>query len=128
MAEHDAAESQILSVIRVWAAIAWADGALAPEEADGLRRLVRNAELTDEERAAAQHFVAQPVAMPETYLTSLTPLARRGVYRAGCRVAVVDHVFTQTERRMLDRLRELLGIPEEIAREIEAEVPGLVVT
>ncbi len=121
----DAAESQILNVIRVWAAIAWADGALAPAEAEGLRRLVRNAELTDEERAVAGRFVAEPVAMPETYLTSLTPLARRGVYRAGCRVAVVDHVFTQSERRMLDRLRDLLGIPEDLARQVEAEVPGL---
>jgi uncharacterized membrane protein YebE (DUF533 family) len=127
MAEAHADESQILTVIRVWAAIAWADGGLAPEETDGLRRLVRNADLTDEERAAATAFLARPVAMPETYLTSLTPLARRGIYRAGCRVAVVDHVFTRTERRMLDRLRELLGIEAEVAEEIEAEVPGLVV-
>jgi tellurite resistance protein len=122
----EAAESQILDVIRVWAAIAWADGALAPAEAEGLRRLVRNAELTGEERAAASRFVAEPVAMPETYLTNLSPLARHGVYRAACRVAVVDHVFTQSERRVLDRLRELLGIPEDGAREIEAGVPGLV--
>ncbi len=126
MAQAPAAESQILNVIRVWAAIAWADGALAPEEAEGLRRLVRNADLTDDERTAAWRFVSEPVAMPETYLTSLSPIARRGVYRAGCRVAVVDHVFTQNERRMLDRLRDLLGIPEDGAKEIEAEVPGLV--
>ena len=123
----EAAESLILNVIRVWAAIAWADGALAPAEADGLRRLVSSADLTDQERAAAARFVSEPVAMPGTYLTSLTPHARRGVYRAACRVAVVDHVFTQNERRMLDRVRDLLGIGEEDARDIEAEVPGLVV-
>lgn len=122
----DDAESQILDVIRVWAAIAWADGALAPAEAEGLRRLVQNADLTDAERVAARQFLDEPVAMPETYLTSLSPLARRGVYRAACRVAVVDHVFTQNERRMLDLLRDLLGIPEDGAKEIEAEVPGLV--
>lgn len=122
----EAADSLILNVIRVWAAIAWADGSLAAEEAEGLRRLVRNAELTDAERAAAGKFVTGPVAMPETYLTNLSPLARRGVYRAGCRVAVVDHVFTQNERRMLEQLRELLGIPEAQAKEIEAEVPGLI--
>jgi uncharacterized membrane protein YebE (DUF533 family) len=127
MAEAAEPESQILNVIRMWAAIAWADGVLAPSEADGLRRLIRTAELTEEERAAAAPFLAQPVAMPETYLTNLTPLARRGVYRAACRVAVVDHVFTHTERKMLDRLRELLGISEDIAQQIEAEVPGLVV-
>jgi uncharacterized tellurite resistance protein B-like protein len=127
MAEPEAVETQILNVIRVWAAIAWADGVLAPAEAEGLRRLVRNADLTDQERAAATRFLSEPVAMPETYLTNLSSVARRGVYRAGCKVAVVDHVFTHTERRTLDRLRDLLGIPEDDAKEIEAEVPGLIV-
>src|SRR5262245_32732046 len=119
------AESQILSVIRMWAAIAWADGELVDAEADGLRRLIRSAELGPDERAEATAMLDAKVAMPETYLTSLTPEARRGVYRAACRMAVVDHVLTNTERSMLDRVRELLAIPAEIAREIELEVPGL---
>jgi uncharacterized membrane protein YebE (DUF533 family) len=120
------AESQILSVIRMWAAIAWADGDLAEAESDGLRRLIRSADLTPEERTAATTLLDGPVALPETYLTTLTPEARRGVYRAACRMAIVDHVFTKTERTMLDRLREQLGIPAEVAQEIEADVPGLV--
>jgi uncharacterized membrane protein YebE (DUF533 family) len=37
-------------------------------------------------------------------------------------------VFTQSERRMLDRLRDLLGIPEDVAQQVEAEVPGLLST
>ncbi|HWO19984.1 MAG TPA: hypothetical protein VNO30_14455 [Kofleriaceae bacterium] len=121
----DPAESPILDVIRVWAAIAWADGALVPEEAEGLRRLVASAELTEEERAAAAQFLVSPVVLPEKYSVSLTPLARRGIYRAACRIAVVDHVFTRTERGVLDRLRELLGVPEDEARDIEAQIPGL---
>jgi uncharacterized membrane protein YebE (DUF533 family) len=40
-------------------------------------------------------------------------------------MAVVDHVFAHAERKMLDRLQGLLGIPSEIAVEIEADVPGL---
>ena len=119
-------ESQILDVIRVWAAIAWADGALSAEESEGLRRLVQSAELTDEERAAAAQFLVTPVALPEKYPTTLTPLARRGIYRAACRIAVVDHVFTRTERRLLERVQDLLAIPEAEAREIEAQIPGLV--
>ena len=47
------AETQILSVIRVWAAVAWADGVLAEAEADGMRRLIRSADLTPEEREIA---------------------------------------------------------------------------
>ena len=123
----EAEESQILNVIRVWAAIAWADGAPGPEESAGLRRLVRNADLSVEERKAAVRFLSEPVAMPELALAELSPLARRGIYRAGCLVAVVDHVFTRTERRMLNQLREQLDLTEATAKEIESEVPGLIV-
>lgn len=119
------AESQILSVIRVWAAIAWADGKLAEPEAEGLRRLIRSADLTDEEREASAKLLTAPVAMPDTFLSDLTEDARNGIYRAGCRIALVDHMFTQTERSMLDRLRALLGITEEHAKTIEGDVPGL---
>jgi hypothetical protein len=40
-------------------------------------------------------------------------------------MAVVDHVFSVTERALLDRMRNLLGVPAEIAQEIEADVPGM---
>lgn len=119
------AESQILSVIRIWAAVAWADGVMAPAEAESLDRLIRTAELGDDERAAARAFLDTRTELPETYLTDLTPPARRGVYRAACRMAVVDRELAATERALLDRLRGLLGIPADTARELEAEVPGV---
>ena len=49
------------------------------------------------------------------------------MYRAACRLAVVDRVFSVTERALLDRLRNGLGIPVDLAQQIEAEVPGLTV-
>jgi uncharacterized membrane protein YebE (DUF533 family) len=119
------AESQILSVIRVWAAVAWADGMLAEAEAEGMRRLVRSADLTDDERSAATAFLDQRVELPDLYLKNLNPESRRGIYRAACRMAVVDHVFAKAERKMLDRLQGMLGIPLDIAQEIEADVPGM---
>ena len=119
------AETQILSVIRVWAAVAWADGVLAEAEAEGLRRLVRTADLTTEERTAALTFLDTRIELPDVYLNNLNPEARRGIYRAACRMAVVDHVFAHAERKMLDRLQSLLGIPLNIAKEIEADVPGM---
>jgi uncharacterized membrane protein YebE (DUF533 family) len=118
-------ESQLLSVIRIWSAIAWADGVLAEAEAEGLRRLIRTADLTDDERATAGRFLEEQVTLPDTYLTALSPEARRGIYRAGCRMAIVDHVFSSSEHKLLKRLRGLLGIPDDIAKEIEADVPGL---
>lgn len=119
------AESQILSVIRMWAAVAWADGVMTETEVDSLSRLIRTAELTDEERAAALGFIDTRTGLPETYLTNLSPEARRGIYRAACRMAVVDHVFSVTERALLDRLRNLLGVPTDVALEIEADIPGV---
>lgn len=120
------AESQILSVIRMWAAVAWADGVMSRTEAESLSRLIRTADLTDDERAGARAFLASRTELPEAYLNNLSAEARRGVYRAACRMAVVDHEFSVTERALLDRLRDMLGIPAELALEIEAGVPGLV--
>jgi uncharacterized membrane protein YebE (DUF533 family) len=119
------AESQILSVIKVWAAVAWADGMLAEAEAEGMRRLIRTADLTGDERATAMSYLDQRVDMPELYLKNLSPESRRGIYRAACRMAVVDHVFATAERKLLDRLQTVLGIPMDIAQEIEADVPGM---
>jgi uncharacterized membrane protein YebE (DUF533 family) len=118
-------ESQVSSVIRMWAAIAWADGVLAEAEAEGLRRLIRSAELSEPERAEAMRMLEARVEIPETYLTSLTPEARRGVYRAACRMAMVDRVLADSERAMLVKLRVQLGVPDDVAQEIEADVPGL---
>ncbi len=119
------AESQLLSVIRMWAAVAWADGVLAEPEAEGLRRLIRTADLTPEERETSSSFLDVQVELPETYLTAMSPESRRGVYRAACRMAVVDHVFSDTEKKLLGKLRAQLAIPDDIASEIESDVPGL---
>ncbi|HEX4453929.1 MAG TPA: DUF533 domain-containing protein [Kofleriaceae bacterium] len=119
------AESQIVSVIGVWAAVAWADGVLAEAEAEGLRRLIRNAELTAGERTDATKLLEARVELPQLYLQNVNAEARRGIYRAACRMAIVDHVFAHAERKMLDRLQGMLNIPKDIAHEIEADVPGL---
>ena len=119
------AESQILRGIRVGAAVAWAEGVLAEAEAEGMRRLIRTADLTPEERSAATRYLDTRVDLPDVVLTNVNPEARRGIYRAACRMAVVDHVFAHAERKMLDRLRGMLSIPAEIATEIEADIPGL---
>ena len=118
-------ESQVLSVIKVWAAVAWADGVLALAEAEGLRRLIRGAELTDDERVAAMDLLESPVTLADTDLADLTAEARRGVYRAACRMAVVDHLFSETERALLERLRGVLAVPADIALEIESDIAGL---
>jgi uncharacterized membrane protein YebE (DUF533 family) len=117
--------SQQLSVIKVWAAVAWADGSLGEAEARGLSAVIRTSELSDNERATAMQFLDHKVELPDAYLAGMTLDVRRGVYRAACRMAIVDHVFAATERSLLDRLRGRLGLTVELAAEIEAEVPGV---
>jgi uncharacterized membrane protein YebE (DUF533 family) len=119
------AESQFLSVIRVWAAMAWADGAIAEPEAQALRRLIGAAELDDAERAAAYRFLDQRVELDTAGVEVLSEDARRGIYRAACRMAAVDRAIAPAERALLEKLRAHLGLGEGVARDIEAGIPGL---
>lgn len=118
------AESQMLTVIRVWAAVAWADGVIAPAEADGFRRLIDAAALTDDERAVARGLLLEKVELSNASFDHLNNDARAGIYRAACRMALVDSEVAAAERVLLERLRNKLAIPFEVAQEIEASVPG----
>ena len=119
------AESQFLSVIRVWAAMAWADGAIAEPESQALRRLIGAAELDEDERRSAYRFLDQKVELDTVNVSALSEDARRGIYRAACRMAAVDRDVAPSERALLDRLRNHLSLAEEVARDIETGIPGL---
>jgi uncharacterized membrane protein YebE (DUF533 family) len=119
------AESQFLSVIRVWAAMAWADGSIAEPESQALRRLIGAAELDEEERTVAYRFLDQRVELDTVGVEQLSEDARRGIYRAACRLAAVDRAIAPQERNFLDRLKGHLGIGDEVARDIESGIPGL---
>ena len=121
----DAGESPLLTVITMWAAVAWADGVLADAEADSLHRLIAGAQLGDAEGDAATRLLEGPVALPAGTVMAMSPEARKGVYRAACRIALVDLRFARSERTTLHRLRDLLTIPADVATEIEADVPGM---
>ena len=113
------AESQFLSVIRVWAAMAWADGTLAPTEASALERLIEGAGLAADERAVAASFLTTRVDLDTSNLADLLPDARKGIYRAACRLATAANQVAGAERQFLERLRNGLGIPADVAAEVE---------
>lgn len=122
------AESQFVTVIRIWAAVAWADGVLADAERAGLVRLIDGAELTADDRKTAHGFLEAKVDLDDAGLDELSADARRGIYKAACRMAMVDRSVTDSERALLGRLRDTLGIDVDDAREIEATVPGVTVS
>ena len=119
------AESQILTLLRAWAAVAWADDKIADAERQALRRLIDGAELTTADREIASGFLDTRVELADVGLDGLSPDARRGIYKAACRMAAVDREVADSERAILVRLRDGLGITVDDAREIEASIPGV---
>ena len=118
------AESQFLSVIRVWAALAWADGVIADAEAAAMKRLIAGAELGDDDRKTALAWLENPVELETAGVANLAEDARRGIYRAAVRLAAVDLEVADAEKAFLLRLRTGLAISNEVAEAIEANVPG----
>ena len=118
-------ESQHLSVIRVWAALAWADGVITKPEGQALRRLISAAnELSDNEKEQALAYLDTRVELDTSRLGDLGNDAREGIYRAAVRLAHIDREYTETERSLLRRLREGLGLDEKTAQRVEAEASG----
>lgn len=118
-------ESQHLSVIRVWAALAWADGVMVQAEAVAMRRLIEVADLSDDERDTALGWLDTRVELDTGNLATLGEQARHGIYRAAVRLASVDLDVADEERAFLVRLRRGLDISDDAAAEIESSIPGL---
>ncbi len=114
-------EPATIAVIRMWAAVAWADGKLAPVETDALRRLIHAAALTVDERAQAYAFLDQPVLEP-TLTTGIPEVAKVGIYRAACRMAKLDGIVEPRERMLLAALSNALKLSPAVTRHIETEL------
>jgi uncharacterized membrane protein YebE (DUF533 family) len=119
------AESQYLSVIRIWAALAWADGVIADSEAAAMRRLIESADLTDAERTSALGWLEEKVDLDTASMASLSEEARHGIYRAAARLAAVDLEVAEAELHFLERLQQGLGIDQDTAAELEKGIPAL---
>ena len=117
------AENQFLSVIRIWAAMAWADDKVVAAEALAMERLIQAAELSDEDRATARGYLKEKVELDMSNVGSLTEDARKGIYKAACRMAAVDRSLDEPERALLAKLRDGLNIGG-AAVEIEKAVFG----
>jgi uncharacterized tellurite resistance protein B-like protein len=115
-------ENQYVGVIRVWAAMAWADGEIHPREAGAMKRLISAAELNDAERDKALGFLEERVELETAQLASLSPEAREGIYRAAVRLAGIDKDLADNEITLLERLRDGLKLDQETAERIHTHV------
>ena len=110
-------------MIRLLAAVSWADGELADNESAAIERLINAANLDDDERAKARTWLAAPVDIDDADVSALTMNQRLATYQAAIRIALSDDELGEEERVLLDRIRDALGISAEQALEIEAEMP-----
>ena len=112
-------ESQFLSVIRVWAALAWADNVIQDSEREAITKLVSVAKLEDADRDKAMSFLESKVELDVGPIANLPAEAGHGIYKAALRLALVDLDMAQEEAVMLTRLRKGLGIDDDTAAAIE---------
>lgn len=115
-------ESQFLTVIKVWAALVWADGVVARPEAAAMRRLMQVANLDEKEREQAGKLLDAPVELQTAGLEKLEPAAREGIYRAAVKLSAIDDDITDSEIDFLTRLRKGLAIDDATAERIEDSV------
>ena len=110
------------TIVRLWAAAAWADGVLHPAEAAALRRLIDASDDLDADgRAQALALLDSPPDVKVEEVLKLGPAAREGVYRAALGIIRLDGRVTADEEEWVSKLRARLGLDEATLKKIEAE-------
>jgi uncharacterized tellurite resistance protein B-like protein len=111
------------------AAIAWADGTLDPDEADGIVRAAAEEGLSLDDMAAIDEATKHRVDLGAIDKSGLSKEDRLFVFAVACWIARMDGKVTDAESDALAGLGERLGIPERarvqaegIARKV-AEMP-----
>ncbi|MCC6995567.1 MAG: TerB family tellurite resistance protein [Deltaproteobacteria bacterium] len=112
-----------LEVIKIWAAMVWADGKVVPAERASLGRLVSSVPALDARtRARALDWLDHPVELAPGTLEGLSIDARTEIYRAAVALAGLDGEVHAAERRLLLRLAERLELGADTTSRIEAGV------
>lgn len=107
----------LLTAIKTWAAVAWADGKLVPAERAMMQAIISAAKITDQERAIALTYLGEPVKLTDLALERIPPADRLHIYSVACGVPAMDEDVAKAERAFLDRLATALGIsPEDAAK------------
>src|SRR5262249_38795732 len=114
-------ETLFLTVVKLWAATAWADGVLADNERKLLDGIIRDASVSEKTRTAALGFLQARVELEDVAVDTLSTSERSGVFRTACRLTTVDRRLDAAEKSFLDRLALRLGLDSAAAKAIEAQ-------
>ena len=97
-------------------AVAWADGALDPREADALRQAAKQLELEGEDLVAVERALSSRVSMEEVETVRMSRLTRLFTYATACWIAAIDGSESTAEAELLQLLGDRLGLSA-VARE-----------
>ena len=114
-------EALFLTVAKIWAATAWADGVVADNERKLLESVIRNAAVSEATKASALALLGAPMALGDVQIESLSGDQRAGVYRTACRLTTVNRELSDEEKVFLTRLAAHLGLDAATAATIQAE-------
>ncbi len=110
-----------MTIIRLWAASAWADGKLHEAEAAALQRLIEaSKDLSKEQRDEARGLLDKAPDVDLAEVRSLPTESREGVYRAALAIVKLDREVTGDEEEFLARLRGQLDLDEATIKRIES--------
>ncbi len=113
-------EGAFATAVKVWAAAAWADGVISPEEALVMRAIISSAKLTDDEKQTANGWLEQKVELADVELSNVAVHDREHIYAAALGVVAIDKEQAEGETVFLGRLREALEIDEGTAKRMHA--------
>ncbi len=106
----------LLTAIKTWAAVAWADGKLVEAERMTMRAIIAAAKLSDAERTIASVWLDEPVKLDDLALERIPQTERLHIYSVACGVSAMDKDIAAAERTFLGRLATALGISADDAQ------------
>jgi uncharacterized membrane protein YebE (DUF533 family) len=100
----------LLTAIKTWAAVAWADGKIVEAERMTMKAIIAAAKISDEERTIAAAYLDEPVKLADLALDRIPASERIHIYSVACGVSAMDKDIAKSERVFLDRLAAALEI------------------
>ena len=110
----------LLTAIKTWAAVAWADGKLVESERMTMKAIIAAAKITDQERTIATTYLDEPVKLADLNLDRIPSSERLHIYSVACGVSAMDQDIAKAERVFLERLATALGISTDDAAKARA--------
>jgi uncharacterized membrane protein YebE (DUF533 family) len=110
----------LLTAIKTWAAVAWADGKIVEAERMTLKAIIAAARITDDERKIAAVWIDEPVKLADLNLDRIPPSERIHIYSVACGMSAMDKEIAAAERSFLDKLATALDISADDAKKARA--------